>query len=189
MTANAKKAPPPKRESSVPTIATGSVTIHSGAVASFGQTGGVTAGQYVVNQDPTQEPPRRIPRDKWNDLKGIVSKWPGRVKVSAIQGNNEAYRFAQDWYDLLQESGWAMLDKNVRVFISLGPLDPGILFRLRGEPLTKPNEEFQVPTDSPAGAVGIAFVMAGFQSQVRGLRLIDMPENQLTIEIAPKPRD
>ena len=174
---------------SAPTVTTGSVTIQTGGVASFGQTGGVTAGQYIVNQDPSQEPPRRIPRDKWTPLKEVLGKWPGRVSVSAVQGNNEAHRFAQDWYDLLKESGWTMLDEKVRVFISVGPLDPGILFRMHGAQLTVPNEAFQVPTESPAGAVSTAFILAGFHSQVRGLRFMDMAENQLTIEVAPKPRD
>src|ERR1700722_4686740 len=122
-------------------------------VVSYNQQGGITAAQVTINQGPSRQPPRRIPRDKWDELKAILSHESASVRVSALERDNEAYRFAQDWHELLKDSGWTMLDEQVRIFIPVGPFDPGILVRLYGQPLTQPSQVFDVPYASPAGVI------------------------------------
>lgn len=78
-------------------------------VVSYNQQGGITAAQVTINQGPSRQPPRRIPREKWDELKAILSHEPASVRVSALERNNEAYRFAQDWHELHKDSGWTML--------------------------------------------------------------------------------
>lgn len=56
----------------------------------------------------------------------------------------------------------------------------GIQVRLYGQPLTQPNEVFNVPYASPAGVIAMVLDRIGMESQMHGLRFLDMPQNQLS---------
>jgi hypothetical protein len=138
-----------------------------------------------INQRP---PPRRIPPDKRAEIVAILKRRPAKIQVLAIQGNAEAYDFAQDWYDTFKAAGWTMMDGMVRLFELVGRPEPGIQFSLRGEtvPAASP---FEVLRNSPVGALSEGFETLKMAEQLRGQRFPGMPEDEVSLWIHEQPEN
>ena len=73
------------------------------SVVSINQSGGITAGEVNIARSP---PRRRISVQDEPEIAALLSGNPGRVSISAMINDSEAYRFAQDWYEVLTKAGW-----------------------------------------------------------------------------------
>jgi hypothetical protein len=138
-----------------------------------------------INQRP---PPRRIPPDKRAEIVAILKRRPAKIQVLAIIGNAEAYQFAQDWYDAFKAAGWTMMDGMVRLFEYVGRPEPGVQFHLRGEtvPAALP---FEVPRNSPVGALSEGFETLKMAEQLRGQRFPGRPEDEVSLWIHQQPEN
>lgn len=96
-------------------------------VNSFGQQGGITAGQVNIGL-----PPRRLAETQKQDLRGKLPR-SKRIRVMAVMGDEEAFIFAQQIRDFLAQDGYdvsgidrAMFDRPV-VGHGIRPRDDGTL--------------------------------------------------------------
>jgi len=138
-----------------------------------------------INQ---RTPPRRIPPDKRAEIVAILKRRPAKISVSAIQNNDEAYQFAQDWYDAFKAAGWTMMDDKVRVFMIVGRPGRGILIRLHGETVP-PEGAAIVPTNSPAGVLAESLERLKIRQQVRAQKFPDMAQDQLSFSVNEHPEN
>ena len=99
--------PKPKQPDDAPTSTSDKKA--SVEIVSINQTGGITAGEVNIASSP---PPRRITSQDKPRIVVFLSGNPGRVSVSAIANDPEAYRFAQDWHEVLTQAGWDMQDQS-----------------------------------------------------------------------------
>ncbi len=130
-------------------------------------------------------PPRRIPSDSRTQLIRLFSGKPARVRISAIPNDAEAFRFAQDWYEVLKASGWTIQGNRIG---TANPItDPplfGIVVKLHGEPLA-PGQNFQVPNNEPIGYIARAADALGVA--ISGERLLDIEEGLILLEFHTRP--
>lgn len=133
-------------------------------------------------------PPRRIPPDKRAEIVALLKRRPAKVSVSATQNNAEAYQFAQDWYDVFKAAGWTMMDNIVRVFITVGRPERGILLRLPGETVPA-GGWFETAKESPAGVLAESLETLKMIPQVRAQRYPDIPEDEVSFSVNEHPEN
>jgi len=129
-------------------------------------------------------PPRRIPTENRVQLIRFFSTKPAKVRIEAIANDAEAYRFAQDWYDVLKTSGWTIEGDNISTFMTGGQPLQGVNLRFRGAPLV-PNQVFQAPLSEPIGLIATA--MNALKVVFTGDRLPDIPEGLVVMDFHARP--
>ena len=82
-----------------------SVVLHPGAAASFGQSGGVTAGQVMLGQ-----PARHLDDCVREDMKSRIPI-DRKVAVEVVQGDQEAFQFAAEIRDFLASQRYSIESK------------------------------------------------------------------------------
>jgi len=132
-----------------------------------------------INQLP---PPRRVPTEKKDEIAAILARRPGRVRVSAVINNAEAYQFAQDWYDLLKAARWTMMDDVVRIIEVIGKPEPGLFLRVHGDTVP-PGGMVVIPKDGPGGVVAEGLAALGIDLKHQLQRFPDMPEDEVSFEV------
>lgn len=100
-------------------------------------------------------PPRRIPPEKRAALIQYLSERPAKIKISAVASDAEAYRFAQDWFEVFKAAKWTIDGDTIPVFLVVGQPQTGVVVTLRGKSVG-PNEVFQVPNAEPAAYIAHA---------------------------------
>ncbi|HKW61255.1 MAG TPA: hypothetical protein VJN89_01805 [Candidatus Acidoferrum sp.] len=129
-------------------------------------------------------PPRRIPQENRAQLIRFLSGKPAKVRISALVNDPEAYRFAQDWYDVLQAAGWAIEENRIANFISVGPPQFGMVVKFHGEPVS-PGQSIEIPNSDPAAYIGK--VTEVLKTVVSGQRLPDVQEGLILLEFYARP--
>ena len=83
-----------------------------------------------------------------------------------------------------------MMDDMVRVFLTVGKPESGILVRLHGQSVT-PGGLVNAPRESPAGVVLESLEKLNITGprQVRAQRFPDMPDSQLSFEVMERPEN
>jgi hypothetical protein len=149
------------------------------------QVSGGNVNQPTVNNfNVTKKPDRRISEADKPMLVEILSANPGKVAVSAMSGDPEAYQFALDWYNVLETSGWDV-GPRVMVFTIMGEPLIGVEMAWRG-PEVRPGEHFLVSSSSPEGRLWLALQ----KESVGGLSTISdqrMPEGRIALAIGSAP--
>jgi len=129
-------------------------------------------------------PPRRIPAEKRAALIQFLGGRPGRVKISAIANDAEAYRFAQDWLEVLKAARWTIDGDIISVFLIAGQPQFGVVLSLRGAPVGA-NEEIQIPNTEPAAYIGHA--MTDLKIALTGQRFPDMEAETVGLTFYARP--
>ncbi len=97
--------------------------------------------------------PRRIPGEMKARLIADLSLHKGVVTINSVGGDAESMQFADDWYDVLSRSGWTITSAVNVVYSPDAPI--GSRIKVRGQPIAA-NEQFSIPGDHPAAALGRA---------------------------------
>jgi hypothetical protein len=66
------------------------------------------------------------------EVSSCLSETPGKVWISAIQNNGEAFVYAQDWYNLFHAGNWYIDGGKVRTFMLVGAAIIGTNINFRG---------------------------------------------------------
>ncbi len=74
--------------------------------------------------------PRRLSDQTKSDLTDCLRKKIGRFSIGALQGNGEAYKYAEQWRELLLSAGWEIEHKDIpiQIFMIGGGTYSGIRF-------------------------------------------------------------
>ena len=88
-------------------------------------------------------PPRRIPPEHRAELIRFFSGKPSKARIEAIANDGEAYRFAQDWYEVLKAAGWAIEEDRIKTFLISGQPLRGVNLMFHGQPMP-PNQTSEV---------------------------------------------
>ncbi len=130
-------------------------------------------------------PPRRIPQANRAELISFFSKKPSTVRIEAIANDVEAYRFAQDWYEVLHASGWTIIENRIGIFMSGGQPLQGVNIKFRGEPMA-PNQVGNVPSADPIGYIVRA--MDALKVVFTGERLPEIAEGLIVLDVYSEPK-
>jgi len=76
--------------------------------------------------------PRRLLDQTKKELSDCLRKKVGRFSIGVIQGNGEAYKYAEEWRDLFISAGWEIEHKNIpiQIFMIGGGTWSGMQFRV-----------------------------------------------------------
>jgi small basic protein len=140
-----------------------------------------TGNQVTIN--PVQ-PPRRIPSESRAGLVRFFSERPAKVSISVIVNDPEAYRFAQDWYEVLKAAGWNFKEDRIIPFIAGGQPQFGVVVKLHGEPVP-PNQQFAVPNTEASGY--IARAMSTMKISFSGQKYPDIEEGLISLDFYARP--
>lgn len=128
--------------------------------------------------------PRRISPENRTKLIAFLAMKPATVSISAIANDAEAYRFAEDWFEIFKGAKWKIEGDTINAFISAGPPQFGVVIALHGTPVGA-NEVFQVQNTEPAGFIGQA--MEALKMVVTGQRYPDIPEDTVRLSFYARP--
>jgi hypothetical protein len=131
---------------------------------------------------PLATPPRRIPTENRNEIIRFLSVTPATASIGVIGQDAEAYRFAEDWSEVLTSAGWKVEGINT-IMLSGAPL-VGMTVGFHGEPVAE-NQVFSVSTTEPAGK--LAAVIQGLKIKSSGQRSLSIAEGKIVIRIGSKP--
>jgi hypothetical protein len=138
----------------------------------------------IRKQRPT---PRRIPPDRQAEIVAILARNPAKISISAIQGSEEAYDFAQDWFNAFKAAGWDMMGRAaVGIFMPAGRTGRGISLGMHGDPIPA-GASFSPPAGTPAGAVGQAFERLKLNDHVYGAASRNRPADDFWLLILAHP--
>lgn len=143
-----------------------------------------TETQLSLKSIASAPPPRRIPKENREALIKFFSQMPSTVKMSAIANDIEAYRFAQDWFDIFKASGWTIEGNRIESFIISGPPQVGIVIKFHGD-LSAEGQLIQVPNASAAGFVVRA--ATALKVTISGQRLPDIKEGSVFMDFYARP--
>jgi hypothetical protein len=88
--------------------------------------------EALKRQTATKEP-RRIPPEMWEPLLVRLSSLPSHARVEVNGGDDEAYGYAAQFFDILKQSGWILEQNKVQIFFSSAPPIQGVLVRVEDE--------------------------------------------------------
>ena len=90
---------------------------------------GTVQSPTVNNYGPI---PRRLTDNTKKELKDCLRKNVGRFYIGAINGNSEAYKYAQDWREVFIDAGWDVEHKDISIqqFLIGGESWAGLRFRI-----------------------------------------------------------
>jgi hypothetical protein len=143
-----------------------------------------TETETYIKAIPTGPPPRRIPPEKRDELIKYLSERPAKVSISATASDAEAFRFAQDWFEVLKAAKWTIVDDGISTLIVGGQPSVGVVISMRGESVAA-NEVFQVPKTEPAAYIGQA--MASLKVALTGQRYPDMEAGTIRLAFFARP--
>lgn len=141
----------------------------------------IVAGQVTVT---IEQPARRIPTETRAEMVAELSKQPGKIKISAVANNEEAYRLAQDFFEVLKGAGWEIQDNSIEVFMAGGPPLVGVIVKVHGEPVG-PGVEITIPATEPV--IALIPWLKRLNLSVSGQRYPDIPEGATYLEIGLRP--
>jgi hypothetical protein len=80
---------------------------------------------FVKKQTPV---PRRLTPSTKTELINCLKKKPGRFTIGALQGDGEAYKFAEDWREVFLSAGWEIehTDIPIQIFMIGGGTYAGV---------------------------------------------------------------
>lgn len=145
--------------------------------------GGTVMNPTVNNFGPPTKPDRLIPSGVRDQLITYLKVKPGKIRISSLVGDGEAYRYAKQWLEIMRAAGWDIQDEAILGFISTGEPWSGVQLTFHGEPVAS-GAEFKVPDDTPDGRLARAFIASG--SAVTGKRLQDLPNGTLYLEVSSR---
>ena len=112
--------------------------------------GGTVSNPTVINNVP---PSRGIPADLRANINWLLARHKALVRVLVVSGDKEANDFAWQLYNLLEDAGWEMKDKQVIQVVLEGKPWTGVRVGYRGQPPPDPNGSVDVQGGTPQGAL------------------------------------
>jgi hypothetical protein len=160
----------------------GSLTQGAGSIAQIGGTG----NQATVNN--YAPPQRRLSQDFISKTSKCLSEKIGVVDLSAISGNVEAFKYAQDWLRIFSEAKWKLQDNIIGSFwVGGGVLPTETIITIKG---TWNEEQKQAIYDSTSAqglfvkcVIGKTFLGDKVQIATHP----DLPTDTVRIQIDPQP--
>lgn len=111
--------------------------------------GGDNYGNPTVNN--YGPPSRHITDSDKTSLIDCLSKHPGSVGLGAIEGDLEAYNFAEDWEGVFRKAGWKIDDGRISLFIVGGGVMRGAQIHVHGS-IDPDGKNPKYDPNSPSGA-------------------------------------
>jgi energy-coupling factor transporter transmembrane protein EcfT len=146
--------------------------------------GGSNNGIATVNN--YAPPARRVPEDIQTACAAALSQSPGNVSINAIANDAEAYRLAQDFYSIFHNAKWSIDPDHVVIFlVGGGAPTEGVLLTFKGEAITNPGVQINVPLDSSIARFGMCLQKANLA--LSGKPGPDMDANRIGIFVGPRP--
>jgi hypothetical protein len=134
-------------------------------------------------------PPRRLSDSQKNELATCLKKKPGRFSIGSLQGNSEAYKYAQDWREVFMSAGWVIehTDIPIQIFMIGGGTWSGMQINVHDASPTQ--GQITIANDSPEQNLGQCLV--GRNDIPTGGRIIaykDKPTGSVFIQISDQPQ-
>ena len=134
-------------------------------------------------------PPRRLSDSQKSELAMCLKKKPGRFSIGSIQGNSEAFRYAQDWREVFISAGWQVEhnDIPIQIFMIAGGMWSGMEIRVHDASPTQ--GQMAIANDSPEQNLGQCLV--GRNDIPTGGRIIpykDKPTGSVSIQVSDQPQ-
>ncbi len=95
----------------------------------------IVGNQGTVNQPTVNNYgplPRRLLNQTKSELANCLKKKPGHFSIGALEGNREAYKYAEDWREVLMSAGWQIEHKEIpiQIFVIHGGMWSGMQIRV-----------------------------------------------------------
>jgi hypothetical protein len=134
-------------------------------------------------------PPRRLSDSQKGELATCLKKKPGRFSIGSLQGNSEAYKYAQDWREVFMSAGWEIehTDIPIQIFMIGGGMWSGMQISVHDASPTQ--GQIAIANDSPEQNLGQCLV--GRNDIPTGGRIIaykDKPTGSVFIQISDQPQ-
>jgi hypothetical protein len=141
----------------------------------------IAEGIDEIRKSVVKPSARRVLPGQWRELVDYLSSKPGRLRVSAVVNDPEAYQFADDILSLAKAARWETESDTVRSFISTGrPVNVQVQMRLRGEFI--PGEEVRFTDSDPMYYMGTVLKnLTG--GSIAVAKDPNQPENFITVEV------
>lgn len=136
--------------------------------------------QATIKSLSLRAPARRIPSAERAKIIRFLAQKHSIVQISCIANNKEAWRFAQDWDEVLSAAGWKVVGNGISSFMSFGPPTQGLVIKFHGSPVA-PGHTVRVPKSSPQGMIGM--VADALKVNVTVQRLPSIKEGRVDLEI------
>jgi hypothetical protein len=139
----------------------------------------LNAGENII------KPPRQIENESKSFLKNILSRHPGIIKIEVIYKDDEALRFAQEWYSLLKASKW---EASMETFIEPGPSLRGILIKFHGD-LLPPGTKIDF-SKNPSLDDLVTSIVINSKGDISDIKLLSnptTPKNIISLRIGINP--
>lgn len=145
-------------------------------------------GQTASDETREPQPPRRLSDSTKGGLAACLKKEPGRFSIMSIANNEEAYRYAEDWREVLISAGWQIERKDtpIETFRIVGGRWLGMRVRVHDASTTE--EQSALANESPEG--NFARCVNGRGDIPKGGRIIrykDRPTGSVSIQISDQP--
>lgn len=127
VTSKKKKAKGPTEAApAVNNLPSGSITQGPGSITQLGGVGNTaTVNNFAL-------PDRRLDDNQVSILVACLKAHPGKFEVGSIANNNEAYRYALDWYETFKAAGWKPEPEQVQIFMIGGGMWSGLHVDVHG---------------------------------------------------------
>jgi hypothetical protein len=134
-------------------------------------------------------PPRRLSDSQKGELATCLKKKPGRFSIGSLQGNSEAYKYAQDWREVFMSAGWEIehTDIPIQIFMIGGGMWSGMQIGVHDASPTQ--GQMAIANGSPEQNLGQCLV--GRNDIPTGGRIIpykDKPTGSVFIQISDQPQ-
>lgn len=164
----------------LPAKDTVTAVVQSGGVASIGQTGGITAGQINITPKP---PARHLPPDVQSEMVRLLALSPGKVSISSMMNDPEAYQFAAELLSVFQLAKWEITDNGaIRSFMLAGRPWTGMNVQI--DAIGKPGQDINFDGWKARGFNVLGAIAKALKFEYKeGLNLANADGDSLTVQI------
>lgn len=151
--------------------------------------GGGTVTNPTVNNNNYAPPQRHLSLEFIASLSKCLSQDIGDIDISAIQGNVEAWQYAQDWYTVFRDAGWRLKDHMIHTFlVGGGTLPVGTSMAIRGT-WNEQEKHATYDHESPEGHFLACLAGRALPESDKGTitPYPDIPVNTVRVQIYPEP--
>ena len=142
--------------------------------------GGTVINPTVNNYGKPELPHRRIPPDVQEAMRAELAKTPGKIKITAIMGDQEAFDLASDFYTVFEKAGWA-IDGIGSLVVAM----PFVGARLNINAVGKPGEQVHLATYKVAIFQMMPQVFSSLKAHYSGNLMAAEMDGEPDLQIGP----
>jgi hypothetical protein len=181
------KSKPIKRDPTVKGASPGSPSQPNSGPVAIAPSGIANAAPNFGNQTVNNAPPSRHLSEDRNAFISCIALKPGRFSIGAIESDQEAYNYAQEWRDVLVAARWEIEHKDIPIQIfTIGAECGRVHFDVRGIPTAIQNT-IQIAEGSPENQFVSCLKTVRFGGTVAVVPYSDLPAGFVRISVSHHP--